>query len=95
MTVPSALRIYAGHLWRLSSILATWQAVGDYGLFDYEHSAPPLCSAQPQYRKSRMFGAGVYAEGARIPPDLMRNAFTLADEWLSAHPVQCTPSPPS
>jgi hypothetical protein len=95
VTVPSALRIYAGHLWRLSSILATWQAVGDYGLFDYEHSAPPLCSAQPQYRKSRMFGAGVYAEGARMPPDLMRNAFTLADEWLSTHPVQCTPSQPS
>jgi hypothetical protein len=94
VTVPDALRLYSGRPWRLSSILAAWQAVGDYGLFDYEHSAPPLCSAQPQYRKSRMFGAGVYAEGAQMPPDLMRNAFTLADTWLSAHPVQCTPSLP-
>jgi hypothetical protein len=95
VTVPTALRLYSGHPWRLSNILATWQSVGDYGLFDYEHSAPPLCSAQPEYRKSRMFGAGVYAEGAQIPPDLMRNAYTLADEWLSAHPVQCIPSAPS
>jgi hypothetical protein len=95
VTVPNNLRLYAGHLWKLSSILATWQAVGDYGLFDYEHSAPPLCSAQPKYRKSRMFGAGVYAEGAQMPPDLMRNAYTLADEWLSAHAVQCTPASPS
>jgi hypothetical protein len=90
-TVPNALRLYAGDPWRLSGILATWQSVGDYGLFDYEHSSPPLCGAQPQYRKARMFGAGVTAEGARMPSDLMQNAFTLADEWLSAHPVQCTP----
>lgn len=95
VTVPNNLRLYSGHLWKLSSILGSWQAVGDYGLFDYEHSAPPLCSAQPQYRKSRMFGAGVYAQGAQMPPDLMRNAYTLADEWLSAHPVQCTPASPS
>ncbi len=85
----SSTRLHVGHQWPVSRILAFWREVGAYGVFDYVHHSPPLCSADPKYRKSWMFGVGVYASGARIPQQLMSNAVTLADEWFARHPLKC------
>ncbi len=84
-----AARLHVGHQWPISRVLAFWREVGPYGVFDYEHHSPPLCSVDPKYHKSWMFGVGVYATGARIPEQLMSSAATLAEEWLARHPVKC------
>jgi hypothetical protein len=89
LSPSSSAGLRVGHQWPVSRILAFWRGVGAYGVFDYEHHAPPMCSADPKYRKSWMFGVGVYASGARIPQKLMSNAVTLADEWFTRHPVKC------
>jgi hypothetical protein len=81
--------LHVGRQWPIANILAFWRGVGPYGVFDYEHNAPPLCSAQTKYHKAWMFGVGVYANGARIPERLMTSAVTLAEEWLARHPVKC------
>lgn len=85
----SNIKLHVGELWPLSRILALWRYVGPYGAFDYEHHSPPLCSADPNYRKAWMFGVGVYANGAHIPEQLMGAAGTLAENWLAQHPVKC------
>ena len=85
----SSATLHVGHQWPISRILSFWREVGPYGVFDYEHHSPPLCSAEPKYHKSWMFGVGVYANGARIPEQLMASAATLAEEWLARHPVKC------
>ncbi len=85
----SSAGMHIGHQWPVSRILAFWREVGAYGVFDYVHYSPPLCHADPKYRKSWLFGVGVYATGARIPEQLMSSAVTLADEWLTVHPVKC------
>lgn len=85
----SKVSLGVGQPWPLSRVLAFWRNVGPYGIFDYEHHAPPLCSADPKYRKAWMFGVGVYAQGAGIPEQLMDSAGTLAENWLSQHPVKC------
>jgi hypothetical protein len=88
--VPSSkISLQAGQLWPLSRILAFWRYVGAYGVFDYEHHSPPLCSSDPKYRKAWMFGVGVYANGARIPQQLMGTSGSLAEAWLAQHPVKC------
>ncbi len=84
---PTALRI--GPAWPISPILAFWREVGEYGVFDFEHHAPPLCSADRRNHKSWMFGVGVYAAGARMPQDLMDSAQSLAEDWLAKHPIKC------
>jgi hypothetical protein len=89
LSPSSAARLHVGHEWPISRVLAFWREVGPYGVFDYEHHSPPLCSAEPKYHKSWMFGVGVYANGARIPEQLMSSAATLAEEWLTRHPVKC------
>jgi hypothetical protein len=89
LSPSSGFTVHVGHLWPLSRILAFWRSVGPYGVFDYEHYSPPLCSAQATYRKAWMFGVGVYANGANIPKQLMTSAGTLAQRWLAAHPVKC------
>jgi hypothetical protein len=83
----STLRV--GRLWPISRVLAFWRDVGPYGVFDYEHHSQPLCSAQPKYHKSWMFGVGVWASGAGIPKQLMDSAGTLAEGWLAKHPMKC------
>jgi hypothetical protein len=89
LPVSSATALHAGRPWPLSRILAFWREAGTYGVFDFEHYSPPLCSAQPKYHKSRMFMVGVYANGARIPEQLLDSAGTVAEEWLAKHPVKC------
>ena len=85
----SGVALHVGQAWPLSRVLAFWRNVGPYGVFDYEHNSPPLCSADPQYRKSWTFGVGVYAKGANIPEELMARSGTLAQTWLAQHPVKC------
>jgi hypothetical protein len=85
----SGTGLHVGHEWKISSLLAFWRSVGPYGVFDYEHYAPPLCHAEPKYHKSAMFGVGVYANGAHMPESLMTAAATLAEQWLATHPVKC------
>ncbi len=85
----SGFTLHVGHSWPVSRLLAFWRNVGPYGVFDYEHYSPPLCSAEPKYRKAWMFGVGVYANGANIPQQLMSSAGTLAESWLAQHPVRC------
>lgn len=84
-----ASTLHVGSPWPLSRLLAFWREVGTYGVFDFEHYSPPLCKADPKYHKSWMFGVGVYAEGARIPQELMNNALGAAEAWLAEHPVRC------
>lgn len=81
--------IQVGEAWKISSLLAFWRNEGPYGVFDFEHNSPPLCTADPKYRKSWMFGVGVYANGAHMPESLMTDAGTLAEQWLATHPVKC------
>jgi hypothetical protein len=85
----SGATLQVGRPWKISSLLAFWRAVGPYGVFDYVHHAPPLCKADPEYRKAWMFGVRVYANGARMPEQLMTSAGTLAEDWLAKHPVKC------
>jgi hypothetical protein len=90
MLSPStAVSIHLGPVWPISPLLAFWRSVGSYGVFDFEHASPPLCSTNTKYHKSRMFSIGVYAAGARIPEHLMDSAETLAADWLAKHPVKC------
>jgi hypothetical protein len=89
LSSPVALALHAGQPWPLAPILAFWRNVGPYGVFDFEHHSPPLCSAEPKYHKAWMFGVGVYANGARIPQQLMKSAATLAENWLAQHQVRC------
>ncbi|HTX58883.1 MAG TPA: hypothetical protein VMH02_04330 [Verrucomicrobiae bacterium] len=89
MSPSAALALHAGRPWPVSPLLAFWRYVGDYGVFDFVHNAAPLCSAEPNQRKSRMFGVGVYASGAEIPRGLTLTAVTLAEAWLARHPVKC------
>lgn len=89
VSTSSKISLQFGQPWPLSRILAFWRYVGPYGVFDYEHHSPPLCSANPNYRKAWMFGVGVYANGAHIPEQLMGSAGTLAENWLAQHPVKC------
>jgi len=89
LSPSSGFTVHVGRPWPLSRVLAFWRSVGPYGVFDYEHYSPPLCSAQPTYRKAWMFGVGVYANGASIPKQLMTSAATLAERWLATHPVKC------
>jgi hypothetical protein len=89
LSPPAGLALRVGHPWPVSQVLAFWRNVGPYGVFDYEHRSPPLCSADPSYRKAWMFGVGVYANGAHIPEQLMATAGSLAESWLAQHPVKC------
>jgi hypothetical protein len=89
LSPASGLTLYVGKPWLVSPIMAFWRSVGPYGVFDYEHYARPLCSDDPKYRQAWIFGAGVYANGAHIPPQLMTNALTLAESWLAKNPVKC------
>jgi hypothetical protein len=89
LSPSSGFTLHVGYPWPVSRILAFWRNVGPYGVFDYEHYSPPLCSAEPKYRKASMFGVGVYANGANIPQQLMTSAGTLAESWLAQHPVKC------
>lgn len=89
LSASSGFGLQVGPPWPVSRILAFWRDVGPYGVFDYEHYSPPLCSPAPKYRKSWMFGVGVYANGAGIPQPLMDSAGTLAENWLAKHPVKC------
>ena len=88
--VPSSeTSIHVGQAWPISAILGFWRSVGPYGVLDYEHSSPPLCSGDAKYHKSWMFGVGVYANGAQIAESLMTAAGDLAEQWLASHPVKC------
>jgi hypothetical protein len=68
LSPASGLTLHVGKPWLVSPIMAFWRSVGPYGVFDYEHYARPLCSDDPKYHQAWLFGAGVYANGARIPP---------------------------
>jgi hypothetical protein len=77
-------------MWNCNSrVLAFWQEVGEYGVFDYEHMSPPLCKDEPRYHKAWMFVVGVYANGADISQKLLDNVRILADAWLKSNPVKC------
>lgn len=89
LSPSSVTTLLVGSPWPLSPLLAFWREVGTYGVFDFEHHSPPLCKAEPKYRKSWMYGVGVYARGAKIPEQLLDNAGTLAEDWLAKHPVKC------
>ena len=89
LSPSSELTLHAGQPWPIAPILAFWRNVGPYGVFDFEHHSPPLCSADTNYRKAWMFGVGVYANGAKMPEQLMKSAGTLAESWLARHPVKC------
>ena len=81
--------LHVGPVWPMSRVLGFWRNVGPYGVFDYEHHSPPLCSADPQYHKAWMFGVGVFAQAAHMPGSLMDASGTLAQQWLTMHPVRC------
>lgn len=83
------LAIVVGKPYTLTPILALWQNVGAYGVFDYEHSSPPLCHTEPKYHKAWMFGVGVYSNGAQIPLALLDQVIAAAGLWLTDHPVKC------
>jgi hypothetical protein len=89
LTRSSSGGLRIGEAWPLSPLLAFWRNVGPYGVFDYQHNSAPLCTSDPKYHKAWIFGIGVYADGANMPEELMGSAVTLAESWLSQHPVQC------